>query len=96
MIAVDESEVMAKVTQAIRDVLEEFRLGVVDETWASGGVIELDSVEAVALLIRLEQDFGIKVEDWELAERPLKTLNDVAAFIRSKLSASGGGAEGAL
>ena len=50
--------------------------------------LELDSLDSVDLVIALENEFGFKIDRTkdEEALRQMRTLNDVATFIRLKIT----------
>jgi acyl carrier protein len=78
-----------RVIAAIRAVLQECRLGTADDAGLEDGPLDLDSVEAVELIIKLEREFKIVIEDWELAEHPLKTVDEIVLFCEAKTRGQG-------
>ncbi len=45
---------------------------------------DLDSIDALELVLRLEKEFGIKIGSSEESRRALATVATLAAFIRSQ------------
>ena len=80
----DRPDVRAEVADLVSAILKEFRLSIGETDLLPDGRLELDSIEAVALLIALERRFEIIIEDWEMAESIPKTLDDLAALVVKK------------
>jgi acyl carrier protein len=51
--------------------------------------LRLDSIDALEIVLGLEQEFGIKVADQEMGARQLESIDAIAALVRSKQQASG-------
>ncbi|HMD60022.1 MAG TPA: phosphopantetheine-binding protein [Opitutaceae bacterium] len=49
-----------------------------------GGGLSLDSIDALELVVRLEKEFGIKIESSEEARRALASVAALAAYIRER------------
>jgi len=52
-----------------------------------GEGLGLDSIDALELVVALEQEFGIKVDDGEVGVKAFQNIDSLAAFIRSKTEA---------
>lgn len=50
----------------------------------------LDSIDALELVVRLEQEFGVKIASSEESRRALTSIAGLAAFIRAAQSARPG------
>lgn len=59
---------------------------VTDETSLRGD-LDLSSLQAVTLVMDLEDEFGVVIEDDEIES--LKTVGDVLGLVQSKMSAAG-------
>jgi acyl carrier protein len=55
-----------------------------DATTPLASVPELDSMAVVALLVELEERFGITVEDEDVTPDVFETLGSLAAFVHAK------------
>ncbi len=55
-----------------------------DETPLFGEGLGLDSIDALELVVALEQTFGIKVDDGEVGVKAFRTVSTLADFIRGK------------
>ena len=51
-----------------------------------GGAVGLDSVETMALVIRIEEEFGISMSDSDMTETPFETIGSLAGYIAQKRS----------
>jgi len=49
-----------------------------------GEGLGLDSIDALELVLGLEQEFGVKIEDEEVGGEALASVNALAAFVRDK------------
>jgi acyl carrier protein len=52
-----------------------------------GDGLGLDSIDALELVLGLEQEFGIKVEDEEVGVKAFASVNALADFVEQKKSA---------
>lgn len=48
------------------------------------GSLGLDSIDALELVLGIEQEFGVKIEDEEVGAEVLSSVDSVAEFVRSK------------
>ncbi|SEN80446.1 Acyl carrier protein [Duganella sp. CF517] len=55
------------------------------DTALLGSLPELDSMAVVALLLALEQRFGIAVDDDEISARHFASVGTLSAFVQAKL-----------
>jgi acyl carrier protein len=55
-----------------------------DDAPLFGAGLELDSIDALELVVALEKDFGIKIATSEESRSALATINRLADFIRAK------------
>jgi len=55
------------------------------DTCLLGQGIGLDSVEALALAIAIEEEFDIEVDDADLTAALFETIGSVAAYVRRRL-----------
>lgn len=53
-----------------------------------GAGLNLDSIDALELVVRLEKEFGIKISSSEESMRALSTLESLAAFVRERADRS--------
>ncbi|NOZ86812.1 MAG: acyl carrier protein [Deltaproteobacteria bacterium] len=51
----------------------------------TGGTVEIDSIEVVALVLALEHEFRIKLQDEDLDLSNFSTLSAMAALVQKKL-----------
>ncbi|MDX2111532.1 MAG: phosphopantetheine-binding protein [Verrucomicrobiota bacterium] len=49
-----------------------------------GSGLNLDSIDALELVLRVEKEFGIKISSSEESRKALATINTLVAFIESK------------
>lgn len=54
-----------------------------------GEGLGLDSVDALELVVALEKEFGIKVQSHEVGKEAFASVDALADFVRSRLSAAG-------
>jgi acyl carrier protein len=54
-----------------------------DQPLFGPGGLGLDSVDALQLVVALEKNFGLKIQDAELARSILKSVNSIAAAVLS-------------
>lgn len=55
-----------------------------------GDGLGLDSIDALELVLGIEQAFGVKIEDEEMGEQALSSVNSLADFVAAKRGTSGG------
>jgi acyl carrier protein len=58
-----------------------------DTTPLFGEGLGLDSIDALELVVAIEQEFGIKVDDGEVGVKAFQSVDSLAAFIRGKTGA---------
>lgn len=82
----DVLEVKARIKQTIVERLkldvEPSQIG--DATPLFGEGLGLDSIDALELVLGIEQEFGVKVEDEEVGARALASVDALADFVLSK------------
>lgn len=54
-----------------------------------GEGLGLDSIDALELVLGLEQQFGVKIEDEEVGAEALSSVDTLARFIREKSAPAG-------
>ena len=52
-----------------------------------GEGLGLDSIDALELVLGVEQEFGVKIEDEEMGAAALSSVDSLAAFVSSKRAA---------
>lgn len=55
-----------------------------------GGGLELDSLDALEVVVSIERAYGIKIDTSEDSKKALQSVNSLAAFIREKKPAAAG------
>jgi acyl carrier protein len=82
---------MDEITQRIRQLLatrlklDEAIDQIGEDTPLFGpGGLELDSIDALELVLGLEKEFGVVIDDRELAVRVLASIRTIAEYIRSQ------------
>jgi acyl carrier protein len=53
-----------------------------------GEGLHLDSIDALEIVLGLEQEFGIRIGDQEMGARQLESVDAIANLIRSKQTAN--------
>jgi acyl carrier protein len=74
----DETQIMAQLTEILRDVLEEPDLAVVAQTSATS-VPAWDSMKHILILMAVQDRFGIRLSTREIDQ--LRNVGDLAAVI---------------
>jgi len=59
-----------------------------DATPLFGEGLGLDSIDALELVLGIEQEFGVKIEDEEVGAQALASVDSLAAFVDAKQAAS--------
>lgn len=59
-----------------------------DEDPLVGAGLDLDSIDSLELVVRLEREFGIKIASSEEAKQALGSVNSLAGFIRERAEPS--------
>lgn len=82
----DASDLKARIK---RTIVERLKLDVDpaqigDTTPLFGDGLGLDSIDALELVLGLEQEFGVKVEDEEVGAKALASVESLAEFVLSK------------
>lgn len=49
-----------------------------------GGGLDLDSIDALELVVSLEKEFGVKISNSEESREALASIDSLAAYIRAK------------
>jgi acyl carrier protein len=85
----DRQELAAKVKSLIvrRLKLEIEPASIQDDAPLFGEGLGLDSIDALELVLGLEQEFGIKVQDEEVGVKAFASVNALCDFIEQKKSA---------
>jgi acyl carrier protein len=85
----DRQELAAKVKDLIvrRLKLEIDPASIQDDAPLFGEGLGLDSIDALELVLGLEQEFGIKVQDEEVGVKAFASVNALCDFIEQKKSA---------
>lgn len=53
-----------------------------------GNGLGLDSIDALELVLGIEQEFGVKIEDEEVGVEALASVDSLARFVQSKTAAA--------
>ncbi len=64
--------------------LEETPESIADEEPLFGEGLGLDSIDALELVLGVEQEFGVKIEDEEMGAEALASVDSLARFVASK------------
>jgi acyl carrier protein len=81
------------VTQEVKQVLDEIlslngrSAAFTRETHLLGAIPELDSMAVVSLITRLEEHFGLTVDDDDMDGSTFATVGSLADFVSEKLAA---------
>lgn len=59
-----------------------------------GDGLGLDSIDALELVLGIEQEFGVKIEDQEVGSRALSSVDSLAEFLAVKTRSSAASATG--
>jgi len=88
--AASETELKLKIKRLIVDRLklemEPSEIGDGDPLFGEG--LGLDSIDALELVLGLEQEFGVKIEDEEVGAEALSSVDSLAAFVRAKAASA--------
>lgn len=57
---------------------------IADDAPMIGGGLELDSLDALEVVVVIEKTFGVKIDSSEDSKRALASINELAAFVREK------------
>ena len=52
------------------------------------GGLGLDSIDALELVLGVEQEFGVKIEDQEMGSQALSSVDSLAEFVAAKMKGS--------
>ena len=55
------------------------------------GGLGLDSIDALELVLGVEQEFGVKIEDQEVGSQALSSVDSLAAFVAEKMKGAAAG-----
>ena len=83
------TDVLDLKTRIKKTIVERLKLDVEpsqigDTTPLFGEGLGLDSIDALELVLGIEQEFGVKVEDEEVGARALASVDSLADFVLSK------------
>lgn len=88
--AVSESELKDRLKRLLVERLklemDPEEIGDQDPLFGEG--LGLDSIDALELVLGLEQEFGVKIEDEEVGGEALASIDALAAFVRQKAAAT--------
>jgi acyl carrier protein len=68
--------------------LEVDPLSIVTDQPLFGEGLGLDSIDALELVLGVEQEFGVKIEDQEVGSKALASVDNLAEFVAGKLAAA--------
>jgi acyl carrier protein len=87
--AADLAELRTKIKHLIVDrlKLEVAPAAIGDDQPLFGEGLGLDSIDALELVLGIEQEFGVKVEDEEVGQEALASVASLADFVASKRGA---------
>jgi acyl carrier protein len=73
------------IVERLKLEIEPSEIGDSDPLFGEG--LGLDSIDALELVLGLEQEFGVKIEDEEVGAEALSSVDTLADFIRGKAAA---------
>lgn len=86
--ATTSTELKSRIKRLIVDRLklevEPTEIGDSDPLFGEG--LGLDSIDALELVLGIEQEFGVKIEDEEVGAEALASVDSLAQFVQSKTS----------
>lgn len=84
--ATPDSELKSRIKRLIveRLKLETDPSEIADDQPLFGEGLGLDSIDALELVLGLEQEFGVKIEDEEVGGEALASVEALASFVREK------------
>lgn len=87
--AVTDSELKDRIKRLLveRLKLETEPSEIADDQPLFGEGLGLDSIDALELVLGLEQEFGVRIEDEEVGGEALASVNALADFVREKSAA---------
>lgn len=87
--ATTENELKSRIKRLIVDrlKLETDPSEIADDQPLFGEGLGLDSIDALELVLGLEQEFGVKIEDEEVGGEALASVDALAEFVREKSAA---------
>jgi acyl carrier protein len=81
-----KAEIKELIVERLKLEVEPASIG--DDQRLFGEGLGLDSIDALELVLGIEQAFGVKIEDEEMGEQALSSVNALAAFVAAKRAAS--------
>ncbi|MGJ0639236.1 acyl carrier protein [Xenorhabdus bovienii] len=80
---ITEEYIKLKVTQMLKDILElKTTPEIIEDNLING--FNIDSISALELLVRIEQEFHIQIPDEELSVNLLNSFSNLIVYIESK------------
>jgi acyl carrier protein len=76
------SEIKQLIVERLKLEVEPEAIG--DDQPLFGDGLGLDSIDALELVLGIEQAFGVKIEDEEMGEQALSSVNALAGFVVKK------------
>lgn len=73
------------IVERLKLEMEPEEIGDADPLFGEG--LGLDSIDALELVLGLEQEFGVKIEDEEVGGEALASVDSLADFVRDKAAA---------
>lgn len=74
------------IVERLKLEMEPSEIGDSDPLFGEG--LGLDSIDALELVLGLEQEFGVKIEDEEVGAEALSSVDSLAEFVRQKAAAA--------